>query len=230
LIGKAAAAMAAVVVVGACGGNTPHDRSITLTFVRHAESEGNASGLINTAVPGPQLTPEGQQQAQQAATKLRGNDYDGIFASTMVRTQQTAAPLSQDLGEEVQIVPGLQEIGAGWFEGRPEEMAQSTLMLAPDLWLRGDRQAAIPGSVDGNQFNDAFSGAVQKIYDSSDNKPVAFSHGAAIMIWTLMNVGNAKDTLLTTHPLPNTGRVVIKGSPTAGWTLVDWDGITDFRS
>jgi broad specificity phosphatase PhoE len=109
-------------------------------------------------------------------------------------------------------------------------MAQSTYMLAPDLWLRGDRQAAIPGSVDGNQFNNAFSGAVQKIYDSGDNKPVAFSHGAAIMIWTLMNVGNAKDTLLTTHPLPNTGRVVIKGSPTAGWTLVDWDGITDFRS
>ena len=26
---------------------------ITITFVRHAESEGNASGLIDTSVPGP---------------------------------------------------------------------------------------------------------------------------------------------------------------------------------
>jgi hypothetical protein len=34
--------------------------------------------------------------------------------------------------------------------------------------------------------------------------------------------------LATSHPLPNTGRVVISGSPTSGWTLEDWDGIHNF--
>ena len=45
------------------------------------------------------------------------------------------------------------------------------------------------------------------------------------MVWTLMNVKNPKNGLLTSHPLPNIGRVVISGNPTNGWTLVDWDGI-----
>jgi hypothetical protein len=48
------------------------------------------------------------------------------------------------------------------------------------------------------------------------------------MYWTLMNVKNPKDSLATSHPLPNLGRVVVTGNPATGWTLVDWDGIRDF--
>jgi len=55
-----------------------------------------------------------------------------------------------------------------------------------------------------------------------------FSQGTAIMVWTLMNAKNVKDTLLTSHPLPNTGRVVVTGNPMTGWTLVEWDGIRNF--
>ena len=43
-----------------------------------------------------------------------------------------------------------------------------------------------------------------------------------------MNVKNGKNSLATTHPLPNLGRVVITGSAAMGWTLLDWDGIRDF--
>ncbi len=48
------------------------------------------------------------------------------------------------------------------------------------------------------------------------------------MIWTLMNARNSRDSLLTTHPLPNIGRVVITGNPVTGWRLVEWDGIRNF--
>ena len=49
-VSKAVAVLAATVIVGACGGS-PQARSITLTFIRHAQSEANASGVIATAVP-----------------------------------------------------------------------------------------------------------------------------------------------------------------------------------
>jgi broad specificity phosphatase PhoE len=101
-------------------------------------------------------------------------------------------------------------------------------LLAPKAWIDGQRTAAVPGSIDGNQFNDEFSAAVQRIYDSGDTNPVAFSHAASIMTWTLMNVKNPRDELMTDHPLPNIGRVVVKGSPGTGWKLVDWDGIRAF--
>ena len=227
VIWKAAAALAAVITVGACSG-TPHVRSITLTFIRHAESQSNAAHVINTDIPGPSLTEEGQGQAEQLAHQLARNNFDGVYASDMVRTQQTAAPLAHALGKPVNILPGLREIDAGRYNDTPTKKADSTYLLAPALWLKGDLKDAIPGSISGEEFNDQFTAAVQKIYDSGNSRPVAFSHAESIMYWTLINVKNPKDSLATTHPLPNLGRVVIPGSPVLGWTLVDWDGIRDF--
>jgi broad specificity phosphatase PhoE len=227
VIWKAAAALAAVITVGACSG-TPQVRSITLTFIRHAESTANAANVINTDVPGPSLTEEGQSQAEQLAHQGSRNNFDAIYASDMVRTQQTAEPLAHALGKRVEILPGLREIDAGRYNNTTNKRADLTYLQAPTDWLNGDRKDAVPGSISGEQFNDQFTAAVQKIYDSGNSRPVAFSHGGSIMYWTLMNVKNPKDSLATSHHLPNLGRVVITGSPVLGWTLVDWDGIRDF--
>jgi broad specificity phosphatase PhoE len=224
---KVAAALAAVITVGACSGS-PHVRSITLTFIRHAQSESNVRHIIDTDIPGPSLTEEGQGQAEQLAHQLSRNNFDGVYASDMVRSQQSAEPLAHALNKHVVVLPGLREIDAGWYNHTPHKRAKSTYLLAPADWLNGDLKDAIPGSVDGKQFNDQFSAAVQTIYDSGNSRPVAFSHAESIMYWTLMNVKNPKDSLVTSHHLPNLGRVVITGSPAMGWTLVDWDGIRDF--
>ncbi|OLP03332.1 histidine phosphatase family protein [Mycolicibacterium porcinum] len=199
-------------------------RTITLTFVRHAQSAGNASGLIDSSTPGPALTDLGRTQAVASAQRLASHHYDGIFASTMIRTQQTAQPMADTLHEPVTVLDGLHEVEAGIYEGQPEASAVQTYFAAPEQWLRGDRNARIPGSIDGNEFDARFDGAVQQIYDSGDDNPVAYSHGAAIMLWVQMNVGNPNPQLLMEHPLDNTGYVVIKGNPTDGWTLTDWDG------
>ncbi|WP_046316338.1 histidine phosphatase family protein [Mycobacterium sp. UM_Kg1] len=222
-----AAALAAVLVLSGCSG-TSHSRNITLTLIRHAESEANAAGILDTSVPGPGLTDKGRAQAQEMTNQLSRNHYDAVYASSMVRTQQTAAPLARELGRQVQILPGLREISAGWFGDKPNSIAHAPYQLAPLAWIHGERTATIPGSIDGNQFNDEFGAAVQQIYNAGDKNPVAFSHGASIATWTLMNVRNPRDELLIDHPLPNIAKVVITGSPTTGWTLVEWDGIRAF--
>ncbi|BAX91216.1 histidine phosphatase family protein [Mycobacterium shigaense] len=225
--GKAAAVLTAVLVVGACGGS-PQARSITLTFIRHAESEANASGTLDTSVPGPGLSQQGKTQAEEVAHQAGHNKFDGVYASTMVRTQQTAAPLAGELGKQVEVLQGIQEISAGWYQGKPVSIEPSTYLLAPADWIRGDMQDRIPGSVSGKEFNDEFTRAVRKVYDSGQSNPVVFSHKFAIEYWTLLNAKNAKDSLLTTHPLPNIGRVVLTGNPITGWTIVDWDGVRNF--
>jgi broad specificity phosphatase PhoE len=146
----------------------------------------------------------------------------------MAEAQQTAGPLAGELGKQVEILNGVQALSAGWYNGKPESMSSATYMLAPADWINGDIQDSIPGSISGKQFNDQFTAAVNKVYNSSHNKPVVFSQGPAIMAWTLLNTKNGKNSLLTSHPLPNTGRVVITGNPTDGWTLVEWDGIRNF--
>ncbi len=193
--------------------------NITLTFIRHAESTANAAHIIDTSVPGPDLTPLGASQA--VAVAINPAPYDGIWASTMVRTQETAAPLSAVLHEPVDVLDGLKEIPAEDDEGKPTSAPQSD---APKSWLRGDRTARIPGAIDGDEFEASFNSAVQAIYDSGETSPVAFSHGWSIAYWVLMNTRNA-DPALAKDLLPNTARVVITGNPDDGWTLVSWNGM-----
>ena len=92
------------------------------------------------------------------------------------------------------------------------------------VWLRGDRSAHVPGSINGYEFDARFGDAVKTIYDSGNLNPVAFSHDAAVMFWVLMNVKNPDNSLPTSDPLPNIGHIVVVGSPQGGWTLKDWDG------
>lgn len=224
---SAMAVLATTLIVGACGGSS-QPRSITLTFVRHAESEANAAGIINTDVPGPSLSQTGKAQAEQFAHDGVRNGFDAIYASTMVRTQQTAAPLAGELGKQTEVLQGLQEIDAGWYDHQPMSIGFAPYMAAMKDWLNGDRQDAIPGAGDGKEFNDRFTAAVRTIYDRGHAKPVVFSHSLAIAVWTLMNTKNSRESLLTSHPLPNVGRVVITGNPVDGWTLVDWDGVRNF--
>jgi broad specificity phosphatase PhoE len=228
LVWKAAAVLAVTLVVGACGGE-PQARSITVTFVRNAQSQADADGIIDTNMPGPGLSQEGQEQAQQLVHKIVHKDVDSIYSSGMADAQQTAAAFASAIGKQVEILEGLQPINAGWFNGKPQSMASTTYMLAPLDWVNhGDMKNSIPGSINGKDFNEQFTRAVKKIYDSNHSKPMVFSQGTAIMVWTLMNVKNPKNTLLDTHPLPNGGRVVITGNPSNGWELKEWDGIRDF--
>ncbi|RZL85008.1 MAG: histidine phosphatase family protein [Rhodococcus sp. (in: high G+C Gram-positive bacteria)] len=237
ILSTATAAVFTVATVTACGsatGDSTHSVEstppegdaglITITLMRHAESSGNASGLIDTSTPGPDITDKGRQEARAAADRFAGQDFDGVYASTMVRTQQTAEFMARAVDEPVEVLPGLREIEAGQYEGQPEAAAQSTYLSAPISWAQGQRNERIPGSLDGNEFDHRFDDAVEQMYDSGDTHPIAFAHGGSIMIWTLMNVDNPDIGLLKSNPLRNTGYVVVTGTPDTGWTLVDWNG------
>ncbi len=200
-----------------------------VTFVRHGQSAGNASGLIDTSTPGPVLTQLGQTQAQAVAERLGVNNYDAIYGSTMVRTQLTAAPMSQVLRLPIQVLPGLQEIEAGVFEGTPESQAANGYAKFPLAWtFAGQRDLRIPGSINGHEFDARVDGALQAIYDNGDRNAVVFSHGGTIMFWTMMNAKNLtieqKLDLLRNYSLKNTDYVVIEGNAEDGWTLVNWNG------
>jgi broad specificity phosphatase PhoE/regulator of protease activity HflC (stomatin/prohibitin superfamily) len=224
--------------------------NMTITFIRHGQSYGNTSGNIDTQVPGPVLTPDGQRQAKDIAAKLGDRNFDGIYASTMVRTQQTAVPMSQYLGLPIQVLPGLQEIEAGKYEGTPERAGLFGYLTAPLAWaglsvtpppnvsfnpITPNLDAFIPSAADpttglnGHQFEDRVNGALQTIYDNGDRNAAVFSHGGTIMIWTMMNAKNLsaeqKIMLFTQHPLGNTGVVVVEGNPEDGWSLVEWNGV-----
>jgi broad specificity phosphatase PhoE len=216
--------------------------SIVLDFIRHGEAGDNT--VINTLVPGPDLTAAGNMQACDLVTTLQDNhvDVDEIWASTMVRSQETAAPLAESLNtyplDPTHLLSGLNEINAGIFEGAPVNVGGLPLggalyLLAPALWTLGLTSVPELGSTDANGivFDQRVDEAVQTIYNGTPtgDTDAVFSHEGTIAIWTLMNVNNPdyalvlKELATTGELLPYTGQVVVDGSP-GDWTLVSWDG------
>ncbi|MEU0541701.1 histidine phosphatase family protein [Nocardia sp. NPDC005978] len=223
----AATGVAAADIGTGSGSGSGASNEMVITLVRHTESAGNASGLIDTKVPGPDLTARGRSQADKLAVELAGKDYDCAYTSNMVRTAQTAAPTltKQDLKAKVQ--PGFREIEAGDYEGTPEANSLGGYLQAPIKWLSGDVNARIPGSIDGNEFDGRVDQALLDVQRNNCKNPVIFSHGGTIMFWSMMNADNADKGKLGTDPIRNGGRVVLKGTPQTGWTIVEWVGHPD---
>jgi hypothetical protein len=234
-------------VVGGTGGQALHSagpagaaKSIVIDFVRHGQTMSNATNLIDTAVPGPGLTVLGQQQAVAIANVLASKGpFAGIFDSQLIRTQDTAAPLLADPpGMTAQVLPGLNEISAGVFDGSPQISPQGLLYLVgPLAWTLGFPLVPMlaPGAhLNGVVFDQGFNSALQTMYGTAMMNPVvgadgnitdvAFSSAFSIEVGTLMTVNNPHPLFLLTHPLSNTGTVVVEGDPQDGWTLVSWDG------
>jgi hypothetical protein len=223
------------------------DESIVIDFVRHGESIDNHAGIIDTTPPGTALDAAGEGQASDVATAIQneyGTNIAGVFDSEELRTQETAQPLLDALSTAAghtltaTTLGGLNEIPAGAFEGDPTTSLDGILyLLAPLSWAMGDVLVPDIGdpSVNGVTFDESFGGAVQSIYDGSASATgtptdVAFSSEGAIAVWTLMNVNNPDFSVLlqeveqTEGFLPNTGQVVIEGSP-GDWTLVSYNGV-----
>jgi len=93
-------------------------------FVRHGESEANASGIVAGA-SNPKLTLLGLDQARTAGEKLKDKNVGLIICSPMLRAQQTAEIIAGELGiaiDRVKIVDELQERGLGECNGKPKDM------------------------------------------------------------------------------------------------------------
>ena len=186
-------------------------RSITLTSSGTHSPRPMPTGSSTPRCPGPVSLPTANRPNSYAPG--RTNEFNASRLLDGRRPADRRAAGQPNSASNSSHPAGLQSINAGWYNGKPETMANSTYMVAPVGLDQTAIPNSIPGSVSGNDFNNQFTAAVRKIYDSGHNKPVVFSQGAAIMVWTLMNMKNGKYGLLTSHPLPNVGRVVITGNP-----------------
>ena len=80
-------------------------------FVRHGESFGNISADVPEGYSSddPPLTDKGIQMAEKLADCFEKEAIAGIFASPLVRAVQTASPIAEKLGMDMNILPELAE-------------------------------------------------------------------------------------------------------------------------
>ena len=95
----------------------------TFYFVRHGESEANATRRFAGRSDSP-LTERGREQARAVAETLAGTTFDRVVATPLHRSLDTAKVIAARLRLPVEIEPDLIEIdvgdrtGAAWDETR----------------------------------------------------------------------------------------------------------------
>jgi broad specificity phosphatase PhoE len=195
-----------------------------LILARHGQTPSNVGFLLDTAAPGAELNQIGLEQAAALAEQLACEPIEGVFASNLVRTQQTAAPLAATRGVAVQVIEGLREIPAGDAEMSTDASAYIETLLR---WHDGDLEARIPGAENALEFFARFDSAIAEIVAAGHAGAAAVSHGAALRVWASHRVPGFTEAL-DGGLMTNAGRMVLEGSPELGWTLLELEGVVKY--
>jgi broad specificity phosphatase PhoE len=195
-----------------------------LLLIRHGQTPNNVAGALDTARPGAGLTALGQAQAGAIPLALAGEEIAGVYASPLVRTQLTAAPLAGTLGLDVRVTEGLEEIAAGGFEMRTDEESVRAYIETVASWAGGEVDRPMPGGGDGRAFFERYDAAIRAIAEAHrpDATVAAVSHGAAIRLWAATRGANVDTLEAIQRRLMNTGLAALEGDPDRGWELVRW--------
>lgn len=198
-----------------------------LLLIRHGQTPGNVLGQLDTAHPGPGLTPLGQRQAVALAPSLGNERIHLLYASTLVRTQLTATPLAGSRGLDIGVLEGLREIEAGALEKLTDRESHLHYLHTVFAWSAGELDRRMPSGPSGHEFFERYDASIERIAAAApvgDDASIAVvSHGAAIRVWTGLRATNVEAEFAARHVLANTGIVALEGDPDAGWHLVHWD-------
>lgn len=89
-----------------------------LLLIRHGENDFTKKHKLAGHLPEVHLNERGQKQAQELADALNDVPIKAIYSSPLERARETAAPIAEARGLEVQIETGLIETNVGKWQGR----------------------------------------------------------------------------------------------------------------
>jgi probable phosphoglycerate mutase len=129
----------------------------------------------------PALDPVGVQQAELLAQRLASEVIAAIYVTTLLRTQQTAAPLAQRLGLTPIEEPDLREVFLGdWEEGELRRRAAVRDPIFEQIFLE-ERWDVIPGAEPHEEFDARVWRGFQRVVAAHpDERVVVVAHGGVI--------------------------------------------------
>ncbi|GAA4901317.1 histidine phosphatase family protein [Tessaracoccus lubricantis] len=192
-----------------------------LILIRHGETDSNVNRQLDTAHPGAPLNQTGLAQAEALVEAIADERIDVLYASTLIRAQQTAAPLAKSRGLEPIIVDGIQEIAAG-----VEEMSTDWTNYVGILntWHPENQDIGLEGGETAREFMTRFSNAVAAMEQAGDEHVALVSHGAALRVWAIWQ--DPEIGFDNAPPLKNTQWIVLNGSSEGGWRIERWGDFT----
>ena len=167
--------------------NSNHPTNILL--VRHGQSQGNAERRFggHTATP---LSLRGHAQAQATADALATEQISAIYSSDLQRATQTAAPLAELTGLQINTTEAFRERSVGVMEGLTFEDAAEKHPEQYAALLRRDFDHVLTGGESYRQLLDrAWQKLDEVIKEHKGGSIAVFSHTGTICILALHLMG-----------------------------------------
>lgn len=155
-----------------------------LLLVRHGEAEKYVPGAGFGSVAGhsdPPLSDIGRRQSAALASRLAPYEFAAMYVSSLLRTHETAKPLTRVTGVEPTVVDDLREVHLGeWESGRYRIMAAERHPKFVEH-MRTGRWSAIPGAEDDAVFRARIDRALDAIVARHPSERVlVITHGGVI--------------------------------------------------
>ncbi len=200
-------------------------------FVRHGESEANLlREFSNTGLKHP-LTEKGRRQAHALADWLRTAHVARIYTSPLLRAQQTAQILAQELGVPLEVTDALCEYSTGVLEGRSDAQGWAIYDQVDAAWRRGEWEQRIEGGESLLDMRARFEPLIRHILREYAEQPVSLvlvGHGGLYRNMLPLALSNISPAFAAAHGMGNTAAVIAEPSP-QGLICMNWCGETDFQ-
>lgn len=163
-----------------------------LYLIRHAQSQGNTGEDLTTG--DADLTDVGREQARRLGERMREQRLDGVYASPLRRTQQTALAIAEATGLEALPRADLREIDLGQADHDvrllpPEEQAKvAERVVREGIW------DAFPGSEGSVAARKRVQAVIEEIVHDCGGRRVAIvTHAAFIQTFVSLVLGVRRD-------------------------------------
>lgn len=145
-----------------------------LLLVRHAHARSNASDCVSSAPPGEGLSERGVEEALALRHALAAEPIELGVATRLRRTQETLELALAGRDVPRLVLPGLDEIGFGSFEGGALEAYRSW------AW-ENEPDTVCPGGGESRaRAAERFAGALDELLERPERVVVAVSHSLPI--------------------------------------------------
>jgi len=177
----------------------------SLFFLRHGQSQGNHSRIIQGRGDYP-LSDKGGEQSLRAAEWFKGQGIELVLTSPLARARETARIVAETLGlAGAEVHEDLTELDTGIFTGLPMEELQAAF---PEPWRRFQQESweGVPGAERIAQLAERCErtwGHLLRLLDSGKSNILSVTH-SGILQW-IIKVTLGQRTWMPLFPVANCG-------------------------
>lgn len=197
-----------------------------LFFTRHGESQANIERIIsNRDLPHP-LTAKGRAQSTALAEQLATAQVVAIYASPILRAQETAQIIAKRLGAPLFISAALREFDCGMMEGKGNAEAWAAHEAITAAWANHDYAQCIPGGESFTDMQQRFVPFVDQLIAQHADQAgdiLLVGHGSLLHHMLPLVLRNVDQAFVAERPLRNCA-CVSTAVHQDGLYCTNWDG------